>query len=350
LRWQCCHRRADLGCQAANARPQRRGSAPRQAVFMVVAIGDVRMPAVPVRPFPVRVASGSGGVPGGVDGVRPDTTGHAVSGRLSDCGVHRGRRTRPRGYRTGTRRADVPASSMGAGGHDGRVPAAGSAWGWPTEHAHCRPVRTARMNRPRRLPWPDGQADAGRWRCPPLGRRRPDRVQTHRLGGHLELGVSGRPDGREVRHVRRPASHCRVSAGGTDRRRRCPGGCPAAAPWRKRAASRTAGMSGMPWRGPGGAHRTVQGWVRGSTSGSGAEACFPPPIGPTDEGGAGGSAGIVSGSRPSALAGRAGVLLDVGSLPAGLIGLRRANRSARLAGVESNIKKSIGHIPLAQYN
>jgi hypothetical protein len=71
-------------------------------------------------------------------------------------------------------------------------------------------------------------------------------VRTHRLGGHLELGMSGRPDGREVRHVRRPASHCRVSAGETGRRRRCPGGCPAAAPWRKRAASRTAGMSGTP--------------------------------------------------------------------------------------------------------
>jgi hypothetical protein len=64
----------------------------------------------------------------------------------------------------------------------------------------------------------------------------------------------------------------------------------------------------------------------------------------------GGSGVSVSGSCPSALAGRAGVLLDVGSLPAGLIGLRRANRSACLAGVEPNIKKPIGHIPLAKEN
>jgi hypothetical protein len=37
------------------------------------------------------------------------------------------------------------------------------------------------------------------------------------VGGHVELEVSGRPDARVVRHVRRPASRCRVSAGGTDR-------------------------------------------------------------------------------------------------------------------------------------
>jgi hypothetical protein len=31
----------------------------------------------------------------------------------------------------------------------------------------------------------------------------------------------------------------------------------------------------------------IQGWMRGSTSDSGAEACFPPGIGSTDEGGGG---------------------------------------------------------------
>ena len=36
------------------------------------------------------------------------------------------------------------------------------------------------------------------------------------------------------------------------------------------------------------------------------------------------------------------------TIPAGLIGLRRANRSAGLAGVEPNIKKPIGHTPLAK--
>src|SRR5215217_7613771 len=63
LRWQCWRRRADLGCQAATPAPEARGggSASRQAVFMVVAIEDVRMPAVPFvyslsASLPVRVA------------------------------------------------------------------------------------------------------------------------------------------------------------------------------------------------------------------------------------------------------------------------------------------------------
>jgi hypothetical protein len=140
--WQSCHRRANLGCQAATAGPTggaRRVSAGR---LVVVAIEDVRTPSVPF----VRSLSASlpvcHGVPGGVDGVRPDMTGHAVSGRLSDRGVHRGRWTRPRGHRTGTRLADVPASSTGAGGHDGRVPMLVAAEVGRREHAHCRSVRS----------------------------------------------------------------------------------------------------------------------------------------------------------------------------------------------------------------
>jgi hypothetical protein len=54
---------------------------------------------------------------------------------------------------------------------------------------------------------------------------------------------------------------------------------------------------------------------------------LPPPIGSTDDCGAGGSEGIGSGSRASALAGRAG-LCSAGSLPAGLIG-------SHVAAVES---------------
>jgi hypothetical protein len=187
--------------------------------------------------------------------------GQAVSGSLSNRGVHGGRRTRPRGHRTGTRLADVPASSMGAGGHDGRVPMLAAA---RVAEGSMRIAVLSGQGQDVQAAWlavagwPDAWSDAGRWRCPPLGRRRPDRVRTHRLGGHIGLGVSGRPDAREVRHVRHPASHCRVSAGGTDRRRRCPGGCRAAAPWRKRAPSLTAGLSGTPWRDPRGAHWAVQ--------------------------------------------------------------------------------------------
>jgi hypothetical protein len=141
-RWRSCQRRANLGCQAANAGPA--GGAQRVLAghLVVAAIEDVRTPSVPFvgslsAPLPVRH-----GVPGGVDGVRPDTTGQAVSETLSDRGVHGGRRTRPRGHRTGTRLADVPASSTAAGGHDGRVPMLGAAGVGRREHPRCRPVRS----------------------------------------------------------------------------------------------------------------------------------------------------------------------------------------------------------------
>ena len=151
--------------------------------------------------------------------------------------------------------------------------------------------------------WPGAWSDAGRWRCPPLGRHSPDRVRTHRLGGHLELGMSGRPDGREVRQVRRPASHCWVSqeqlVGGdgvqAGVRRPHPGG-----------SGRPAGLRACParhGRGPRGAHEAIEDWVRGPTSGSGAETYFPPSIGRrTIVGGGVGQWVSVSGSRVSALA------------------------------------------------
>jgi hypothetical protein len=313
---------------------------------MVVAIGDVRMPAVLfVRSLsaslPVQLAcrvewTVSGRIRPGMrcpEGCpivasmwTPDTTA-----RTSDGDQACGRSGIEHGCRWSCR----------AG------PAAGSGWGWPKGACALPacPVRAAAWIAV--AGWPGAWADAGRWRCPPLGRRRPDRVQTHRRGGRLELGVSGRPDGREVRHVRRPASHCRgcppeeliggdgvqavsggrtlVEAGGqTDcghvrhamaRSSRCPPGGPELGA-RVDERLRRGGLLSATDRADG------RGWVGQRVS--------------------------VSGSRPSALAGRAGALLDVGSLPAGLIGLRRANRSAGLAGVEPNIKKPIGHIPLAK--
>jgi hypothetical protein len=175
-RWQSCRRRANLGCQAANAGPT--GGARRVPVgrLVVVAIEDVRTPSVPfVRSLSASLlvspwrAGWSGRCPA-------DTTGHAVSGSLSDRGVHGGRRTRPRGHRTGTRLADVAASSMGAGGHDGQVPMLVAAGIGRREHPRCRPVRSG----PGRAGRVVGRGQlarrmVGRWRCPPLGRRRPDR-------------------------------------------------------------------------------------------------------------------------------------------------------------------------------
>jgi hypothetical protein len=194
--------------------------------------------------------------------------------------------------------------------------------------------------------WPAGQAHGrtlgGGW-CPPLGRRCPDRVRTHRLGGYLELGMSGRPDGREVRHVCRPASHCRVSAGGTGRRRRCPGGCPAAAPWRKRAASWTAGMSGTPRA------EVLEVPIRRSRVGCAGRRAAPArrPTSATnratdDCGRLGGSVGIGSGSRASAVAGRG--LCSVGGSP-----LAAGESLGTCCSDRASIKNS-EDIPLAHQN
>src|SRR5215218_6563002 len=79
--------------------------------------------------------------------------------------------------------------------------------------------------------WAGGWADAERWRCPPLGRRPPDRAPTHRRGGHLELGCpAGRTVERSAMSVGRPATAgCpREELIGGDVSR----GCPATAAWR----------------------------------------------------------------------------------------------------------------------
>ena len=96
-------------------------------------------------------------------------------------------------------------------------------------------------------------------------------------------------------------------------------------------SGRPAGLRACParhGRGPRGAHEAIEDWVRGPTSGSGAETYFPPSIGRrTIVGGGVGQWVSVSGSRVSALA--AG-----GSARRRVVPSRRANRSARLAAIE----------------
>ena len=225
-----------------------------------------------VRPFPVRVASGlpwragwSGRCPAGHDGA-------GGVRNLSDHGDQRGRwdttaRTSDGGPGLGTFRHRARVQVVMTGGPD-----AGSGWGGRRQACplpSC-PVR-ARTSGPRSWPWPAGRTHVRR--CPPLGRRRPDRV--HPSAGRPSRTGDVRRTGRSRgRPCPSPGQPVLVSAGGTDRRRRCPGGCPATAPWRKRAAGRTAGMSGTPWRGlevPTGRSRVGCG---GPTRGSGAEACL----------------------------------------------------------------------------
>ena len=158
-------------------------------------------------------------------------------------------------------------------------PDAGRGWGWPKASRRSAvlscPVR-GRTCRPRGWPWPAGQRH-GRtlgaggvpaWPPPSGPDVDPSAGRSPRTRDVRPTGRSRRPPcpspGQRLPGVRR----------GTDRRRWCPDGCPAVAPWRKWAASLTAGVSGAPRRGPGGGHRAVQGWMRGPTSGSDAESCY----------------------------------------------------------------------------
>jgi hypothetical protein len=167
-------------------------------------------------------------------------------------------------------------------------------------------------------------------------------VRTHRPGGHLELGMSGdRTVERSAMSVARSAQ-CRVFAGGTDRRRRCPGwvsggrtlaeagaqtdcahvrqgtGEVLEVPTRRSRVG-CAGRRAAPARKPAPATDRVDGrvWRRVGHRVS------------------------VSGSRPLALAGRGSARWRV--VPGGadrLAARCRANRSARPAGIEPSIRNS----------
>jgi hypothetical protein len=219
-RWQSCYRRANLGCRAAGAGPTGGGSACPGGP--PCGLGDRGCPNGfrAVRPFLSASLPVRHGVPGGVDGVRPDRPDMRcpeacpIVASIVDAGHDRA----DIGRGPGLRRSGIEHGrrwSLRTG------PDAGSGWRWPkASMAQCRPVLSCPVRamtcRSRGWPWPAGQRHGrtlgarGVRRLPPLSGPGPD----HRLGGHLEMGVSGRPDGREVRHVRRPASGCRVSAGG----------------------------------------------------------------------------------------------------------------------------------------
>jgi hypothetical protein len=120
--------------------PQERARRVPAGRLVVVAIEDVRMPSVPFVRSPVRIASGSAGVPGGGDRVRPDTAGHALSGTcpivasIVDAGHGRVDIGRGPGWRTFRR---------------------GSGWSKAGMRIAVCPVR-ARMSRQPGWPWPAG--------------------------------------------------------------------------------------------------------------------------------------------------------------------------------------------------
>ena len=171
-RWQCCHRRS----QPWFAKPQT--PAPQQGARRVPA-GRLRGRGDPgcssaFRAVVCRLLSASllvrHGVPGGGDGVRkavrswrplwtPDTTAWTLDGdrACGRFGIEQGQVVTMGGSRCweqlrlaeGSRRIVV----LSGHGQDERA-----AW-----------LAVAG--------WPGAWSDAGRWRCPLLGRRRPDRVR-----------------------------------------------------------------------------------------------------------------------------------------------------------------------------
>jgi hypothetical protein len=207
------------------------------------------MPSVPfVRPLsaslPVRLACRvEGTVSGRIRRYRRCPEGCPIMASIVDAGHDRV------DIWTGTRLADVRASSMGADGHAGWVPAlvaAGVGRRRACALSPC-PVR-ARMGGQRGWPWPAGQA-YGRTLGGGGVRRLAVAVRTGSvpIGWALTLnwdvGPTGRSRGPPCPSPGQPLPGVRRRNWSTGR---CPGGCPAAAPWRKRAASRTAGMSGTP--------------------------------------------------------------------------------------------------------
>ena len=257
----------------------------RRAVFVVVAIEGVRVPSVP---FVCSLSASllvRHGVPGGGDGVRPDTTGHAVSGRLSDRGVHCGRRTRPRGHgrgpalRTFGHRAwvqVVTAVSPGAGsgwgcpkasmrivvlsGHDPDERAA--VWPWSAGHVHGRTLGGGGVRRSavavRTGSVPIGWAATLHWDVRTVERSamsvaRPAAAgcpQEELVGGdgvqagvrRLHLGGSGRPAGLRAspaRHGRGPRGAHQAVQGWRAGRRAAPA---------RRSASATDRADGRVWR------------------------------------------------------------------------------------------------------
>ena len=118
---------------------------------------------------------------------------------------------------------DTAAWTLDGDQAGGRFGTAGLAEGG---HAHCRLSGQSQDEQAAWLAvagWLGAWSGAGRRRCPPLGRRRPDwsvpigKAVTVNWGCPADRTVE-----RSAMSVARSA-HCRVFAGGTDRRRRCPG-------------------------------------------------------------------------------------------------------------------------------
>ena len=170
-----------LVCQAANARPHSRGlGVSRRADFVVVAIQDVRVPSMPWfascphRFWFAMACRVEGTVSGRIRRGRRCPEGCPIVASIVDAGHDRVDIGRGPGLRTFRHRAGVQVVTMGGSRCWERLRLAEGSRRIVVLSGHGQDERAAWLAV---AGWPGAWSDAGRWRCPLLGRRRPDRVR-----------------------------------------------------------------------------------------------------------------------------------------------------------------------------
>ena len=180
-RWQCCHRRSQPWFAKPQTPTHSRGlGVSRRADFVVVAIQDVRVPSVPWfascphRFWFAMACRVEGTVSGRIRRGRRCPEGCPIVASIVDAGHDRVDIGRGPGLRTFRHRAGVQVVTMGGSRCWERLRLAEGSRRIVVLSGHGQDERAAWLAV---AGWPGAWSDAGRWRCPLLGRRRPDRVR-----------------------------------------------------------------------------------------------------------------------------------------------------------------------------
>ena len=180
-RWQCCHRRSQPWFAKPQTPTHSRGlGVSRRAAFVVVAIQDVRVPSVPWfascphRFWFAMACRVEGTVSGRIRRGRRCPEGCPIVASIVDAGHDRVDIGRGPGLRTFRHRAGVQVVTMGGSRCWERLRLAEGSRRIVVLSGHGQDERAAWLAV---AGWPGAWSDAGRWRCPLLGRRRPDRVR-----------------------------------------------------------------------------------------------------------------------------------------------------------------------------
>ena len=180
-RWQCCHRRSQPWFAKPQTPTHSRGlGVSRRADFVVVAIQDVRVPSVPWfascphRFWFAMACRVEGTMSGRIRRGRRCPEGCPIVVSIVDAGHDRVDIGRGPGLRTFRHRAGVQVVTMGGSRCWERLRLAEGSRRIVVLSGHGQDERAAWLAV---AGWPGAWSDAGRWRCPLLGRRRPDRVR-----------------------------------------------------------------------------------------------------------------------------------------------------------------------------